>query len=80
MSADRSGKPVKIQCSRIHAIAFAGWRGAVIEDVAKMGSAPGAQDFGALHPAGSIDTGPDVKRGYRSGEARPAGTGIEFIL
>ena len=46
--------------------------------MAEMCSAPGAEHFGAYHPARDIRVGADVECGYRGIEAGPACAGIEF--
>jgi hypothetical protein len=75
----KSGIPVKIQCAGIHTVAFTGRGWAIVEYMAEMGPAPGAQDFGPLHPAKTIRLHPDIVGGDRRRETRPARAGFEFL-
>src|SRR3954467_14227706 len=61
----------------VHAVAQAGWGRAVIEDVAEMAAAAGAEHFGARLDGASIGAGDDRVR-QRAKEARPARSALEF--
>ena len=56
-----SGSLMEIQRSRVHTVAFAGRRRAVIEDMAEMCPAAGTEHFGAYHPARGIGMITDIE-------------------
>ena len=59
-------------------MALTGWGRAVVEDVAKVGVAICAANFGAHHAVGVIGVGADGSSAYPIPEAGPAGTGIKL--
>ena len=63
----------------VDAVALAGRRRAVVEDVAEMTAAAAAMDFGAGHEQRIVDLEAD-RIGQRFPETRPAGAGIELGL
>ena len=68
----------KLHGERIHAVAEAGRRGAVVEDVAEVAVAQSATDGGAHHHQRAVDGFDDVLIGDGLIEAGPAGAGFEF--
>ncbi len=69
----------ELQRDAVYAVALAGRRGAVVEDVAEMAAATGAAHLRAPD-AEEAAAGGDVRRVDRLVEARPAGAGIELGL
>ena len=67
-----------MQRCRIHAVAQAGRRRPVVEDVAQVGIAAAAQRLDANHAEAAVLALHDVGGGDRLPEARPAGAGIEL--
>ena len=59
-------------------MALTGWGRAVVENVAKVGVAICAANFGAHHAVGVIGVGADRSRAYPIPETGPAGTGIKL--
>ena len=64
----------------IDAVAEAGWCGTVVEDVAEMGFALAALDFGASHEEAIIGLGLDVVLVYGCCEAWPPSSRIKLSL
>jgi hypothetical protein len=62
----------------VDAVALACGARAVVEDVAEVGSAVVACDFGAAHPEEVVVFGGDVLIGDGLEEAGPACAGLEF--
>src|SRR5262249_19027763 len=62
----------------VHAVAQAGGLGAVVEDVAEVSAAAGAEDLGALHAVGAVGVLVDVGGVKGLEEAGPAGAGVEL--
>src|SRR5215217_1346014 len=60
----------------VYAVALAGRRGAVVEDVALMRPARGAVHLRTAHEEAAVFLGLDVLLVYRRPEARPARTGV----
>ena len=75
-----SGSPAgsEREADRIDAIALAGRRRAVGEDVALVRAAAGADDLGADHAVAGVADGLEVPLGEGLGEARPAGAALEL--
>jgi hypothetical protein len=67
-------------CSRVHAVAKAGWAGTVIEDVAEMSIALATGDSRPLHAQTSIGNLDDIFFGNGLPEARPAGARFKLGL
>src|SRR5208337_1451914 len=63
---------------RVHAVAQAGGLGAVVEDVAQVRVALGAQHFVAGHTDAAVGLVLHVLLGDRLPEAGPAGAGVEL--
>src|SRR5262245_11493363 len=53
--------------------------GAIIENMAEMSIAAGAQDLGADHAVAAVFMGDDILVGYGLEEAGPAGAGVELV-
>ena len=68
----------EFQRDGVDAVAEAGGRGAVGEDVAEVGVAAGAEGFFADHAVAGIFFGDDVFRGDGLEKAGPAGAGVKF--
>src|SRR4051794_5966359 len=68
---------LELQCDAVHAVAIAGRRGPIREDVSEMPAAVGAVDLDARHAVGAIGGGPDAAFN-RSIKARPAGPALVF--
>src|SRR5690242_15299478 len=78
-SACRGAGRLEIQRQTVDAVAQAGGRRAVVEDMAEMPAAAPAVDFGALHDECVVRSGSDrIRQGLP--EARPACAGFEFRL
>src|SRR5918996_4640739 len=71
---------LQLERRSVHAIAKAGRRRTVGEDMAEMCIAPGATHLGAAHEQGTVLVFADGVLGDRSVKARPAGAGIELSL
>src|SRR4051794_22676604 len=69
-----------LQRSRIDAVALAGGRRAVLEDVPEMSAAAAAMHFDALHPVAAVALRRDRACIRGPGEARPAGPALELVL
>src|SRR5215211_771554 len=67
---------VEAERGGVYAVALAGRRGAVIEDVALMRPARGAVHLRAAHEEAAVFLGLDVLLVYRRPEARPARPGV----
>ena len=63
----------------VHAVAQAGRRGAVLENVAEVGVGVFRANFGADHEELAIALRDHVLRLERAREARPAGSGVVFV-
>src|SRR5438093_12967400 len=63
---------------RVHAVAQAGRRGAVVEDMAEMSAAARARHLVAHHAETAVDGGLHMGLRDRGPEARPAGSGFEL--
>src|SRR3954466_5016171 len=70
---------LELQCDAVHAVAIAGRRGPVREDVSEMPAAVGAVDLDARHAVRTIAGGPDAAFN-RSIKARPTGPALVFRL
>jgi hypothetical protein len=70
----------KAERGGVDAVAQAGGRGAVVEDVGQVGVALAAQRLGAAHEQAVIGLGAHVLRGGRRPETRPAGTGLKLFV
>src|SRR6266849_6991014 len=57
----------------VHAVPQAGWGRAVLEDVAEVGVAAGAENLGADHAVPTVDLRGDVLGSHGLEEAGPAG-------
>src|SRR5439155_13608506 len=68
----------EFQCGRVQAVAQAGGRRPVREDMAEMAVAAHAAYLGARHPPAAVGDFADMVRVERPGEARPAGAALEF--
>src|SRR6185312_212286 len=66
------------QRCRVEAVAQAGRRRPILEDMAEMGFAAAAQDFGAGHEEAAVGFGCHALGADRRREARPARARIEF--
>ncbi|CAH2401244.1 hypothetical protein MES5069_280021 [Mesorhizobium escarrei] len=75
----QSGSRLEFQRDPVDAIAQAGRRRAVLEDVAEMAAAAGAVAFGADHAVAAVDGRLD-RTGHRIVEAWPAGAALELQL
>ncbi len=64
----------------VQAIAFAGGRWTVVEDMAEVSVALAAEDFGAHQAEAKIRRGGDVRKRDRRPETGPTGIGIELLL
>ncbi len=62
----------------VEAVAEVGWCRAVVEDVAEVTSAAGAEDLGTYHAQGDITDFRDVFGGKRTVEAGPPGAGVKL--
>src|SRR5438309_4085605 len=69
-----------LQRCRVDAVALAGWRGAVLEDVAQMAAAAAAVHLHPLHAVARIPLRGDGARVGRAREARPAGAALELVV
>src|SRR5262249_40787391 len=69
---------VEFQGRGVHAVALAGRRGPVVEDVPQMAAAVLAVHFGPGHEEAAVRLGVDAVVRERLPEARPAGAGIEL--
>src|SRR3989344_1007300 len=67
----------KLKTDRIDAVALAGGRRTIVEDVPEMRSAAGADDFRAIHAIRGVFFERDRARECLI-ERRPTGTGIKF--
>ncbi len=63
----------------VHAVAHAGGRRAVVEDVTQVGVAVPAAHLRARHEEAAVRPFDDVVRFERPGEARPAGAGLILV-
>src|SRR5262245_59964727 len=63
---------------RIDAMADAGGRRPIVEHVAQVAVAPGAEDFGSAHAMAAVGFGRDILGAHRLEEAWPAGAGVEL--
>src|SRR4051812_37778692 len=70
---------LELQRDAVHAVAIAGRRGPIGEDVSEMPAAVGTVDLDARHAVGGIGGGPDGAFN-RSIKARPAGPALVFRL
>src|SRR3954468_10438773 len=70
---------LELQRDAVHAVAVAGRRRPIREDVSEMPAAVGAVDLDARHAVGAIGGGPDGAFN-RSIKARPAGPALVFRL
>lgn len=70
----------KFQHNGVHAIAFSGRRGAVVEKMTEMASAPPAQHFYSVHPERSIRLIDDSPLPYGFEEAWPAAGACKFRI
>src|SRR5205085_2667089 len=68
----------ELETDRIDAVALAGGRRAVIEDVALMRTAASADDFRPDHAVAGVADIFEMTLGKRLGEARPAGAAFEL--
>src|ERR1700678_2457155 len=64
--------------ARVHAITQPGRRRPVVEDMAEMGVAAGAENFGAFHAEAIVGARGDIFRRDGPEEAGPARAGIEL--
>ena len=71
---------VEFQCCGIDAVAQTHWTGSILEHMAKMAAAFGAQHFGADHAMGDVALFMDMAVDGRLGEARPAAAGLELRI
>src|SRR5580658_6807786 len=62
----------------VEAVAQPGGRRAILEDMAEMGVAAGADNLGANHAVAAVGDGLDIFRRDGLKEAGPAGAGIKF--
>ena len=69
---------VEVERAGVDAVAQAGRLGAVVEDVAEVGVAAAADDFGAAHEEAVVGLGLDGVVDRLVEEARPAGAGVEL--
>jgi hypothetical protein len=69
---------VEVQGDGVDAVAQAGGRRAVLEDVAEMGAAAAAQDFRSPHAVACVMLRIHDSFGDGLVEAGPAGAGVEF--
>lgn len=79
----QSGKvsfPGEFQGYGVDAVAEAGWCGAVVEDVAEVGFALVAQDFGSPHEEGVVGLVSNLALVYGCREAWPASSRIKLSL
>src|SRR5690242_15372675 len=76
--SDISFARYKLQCSGVHAVAQAGRRGSIIEDVSEMGTAVPATSLCARHERTAVLVQREVVFIHRLKETRPAGSGVEF--
>ena len=67
-----------MQSGFVDAIAESAGRRAIVEQVAEMGVAQAAQDFGAVHEETVVGLGVDVFGGQGRGVAGPAGAGVKL--
>ena len=72
--------PIQRDGSRVDAVAQAGGRGAVREDVAEVAAAGGAGNLDPPHAVAHIFDLGDVLGHPRLPEARPAGARVEFFV
>jgi hypothetical protein len=80
MAADRNLSLIrlKFQGSRIHAVAQAGGRRAIVKHMAQVGPTVGAMHLGTGHPEGAIDLSFNILRGDRLPKTGPTGSRIVF--
>src|SRR5215211_474503 len=71
---------VQVQRTGIEAVALAGGLGAVVEDVAQVAAAAGADDLRALHEEASVGSQLHRVRLGRLPERGPAGAGVELCV
>ena len=76
----QAARAVKAERDAVHAVAQAGRRRAVIEDMAEMAATLGAMDFLAHHVHRAVAVGRDGRVLQRRPEARPAGVAVELGL
>jgi hypothetical protein len=69
----------KAQGRGIHAVAFAGGRGAVVKHVAQVGAGNAAAHFSAGHKKADVGFFHHPVRDEGPGEAGPARSGLEFV-
>jgi hypothetical protein len=80
ISVGRISFPGEFEGGGVDAVAEAGWCGAVVEDVAEMGFALAALDFGASHEEAVVGLGLDVVLAYGCDEAWPPSSRIKLSL
>ena len=80
ISWSRVSFPGEFEGGGVDAVAEAGWCGAVVEDVAEVGFALAALDFGPPHEEAVVGLGFDVVLVYGCGEAWPPGSRIKLSL
>ena len=70
----------KLQSGCIHAVAQAGWSGAIFEDVTQVRLTLGTKNFGPHLSQAGVDLVPDILPGNRRPEAWPSGSGVKFCV